>query len=648
MRTHRHLMHLAALAVAGIGTHTALAAQQTTNRQPATSPALQGSAAAAGVPRRLLSSDTAIGLLGTPSPDGHLFSAVDWSTGDLAVRDMSSGALRRLTNKGSWQKSNDFALFSAFSPDGKQVAFTWYSIDLSTLAQTGQATVQLQLRVTGIDSAPGPGRVLFGVPGERAYVQPTDWTGDGLYIVTTGTAEDGTGRITLVPAAGGPARIIKSFPDWRSAASAKLSPSGDYLAYDYPPSKTDGRREIYVLPLAGGHETAVVRDAADAELVGWSADGTHVYFASERGGTPGLWTVPVENGKPRGDPALVKKDLWRSQPVFLTRDGHYYYGVLSGSQDVYVATYDAMGKLRSQPIAITGHPGEQLAYGGPSWSPDGKYVAYITQRVGAAAVGGNTISIYSLDSGERRLLRPPVAYLEALTWMPDGRSLALRAHDDKGRDALLRFDLKTGDISTLLVEPGRPMPAFSPDGRWLYYAPRPDAKNPRPRRVARNLTTGEERELYVGPAGGNEGGLRRMAVSRDGQWIATLAPTPLNGPTQFVLMPAMGGAARTTELRTESDSARPSLSGFSGDGRHLIYATRANAIGDDFNALWRIPVEGGQSERWDPPMKLFRAPRISPDGRHLAFFAGNLSGEIWVLDDLGPTFGRAQVGSSRK
>jgi hypothetical protein len=32
---------------------------------------------------------------------------------------------RRLTNKGSWEKSDAFALFSRSSPDGKQIAYDW-------------------------------------------------------------------------------------------------------------------------------------------------------------------------------------------------------------------------------------------------------------------------------------------------------------------------------------------------------------------------------------------------------------------------------------------------------------------------------------------------------------------------------------------
>jgi hypothetical protein len=57
--------------------------------------------------------------------DGLYISYPDWNTGDLVIHDMVNGKDRNLTNKGSWAVSNDNAGYSLFSPDSKQVAFTW-------------------------------------------------------------------------------------------------------------------------------------------------------------------------------------------------------------------------------------------------------------------------------------------------------------------------------------------------------------------------------------------------------------------------------------------------------------------------------------------------------------------------------------------
>jgi Tol biopolymer transport system component len=66
-------------------------------------------------------------IQGAPSPDGRHLSFVDWSTGDLAVRDLTTGESRHVTNKGSWSESSEQAGYSVFSADGKQLAYSWFN-----------------------------------------------------------------------------------------------------------------------------------------------------------------------------------------------------------------------------------------------------------------------------------------------------------------------------------------------------------------------------------------------------------------------------------------------------------------------------------------------------------------------------------------
>ncbi len=71
----------------------------------------------------------AVDALGSVSADRRHLSYVDWETGDLALRELATGKTRRLTNKGSWSESSEFAMESAFSPDGKQIAYAWVNKD---------------------------------------------------------------------------------------------------------------------------------------------------------------------------------------------------------------------------------------------------------------------------------------------------------------------------------------------------------------------------------------------------------------------------------------------------------------------------------------------------------------------------------------
>ena len=55
-------------------------------------------------------------FVGTPSPDGRYLSTVDWETGDLAIKEIPTGKLRRLTHKESRKKSQEYAFLSIWSP----------------------------------------------------------------------------------------------------------------------------------------------------------------------------------------------------------------------------------------------------------------------------------------------------------------------------------------------------------------------------------------------------------------------------------------------------------------------------------------------------------------------------------------------------
>jgi hypothetical protein len=81
---------------------------------------------ASGKAARQIWSGTGVDGGGAPSPDGRYLTFTDWETGDLAIRDLTTGTNRHLTNTGGWVASGDFASQSVPSPDGRQVAYAWF------------------------------------------------------------------------------------------------------------------------------------------------------------------------------------------------------------------------------------------------------------------------------------------------------------------------------------------------------------------------------------------------------------------------------------------------------------------------------------------------------------------------------------------
>lgn len=124
---------------------------------------------------------------GSISPDGRLLSHVDWATGDLAVYDLSARRSRLLTNKGPWTQSEQHALASAISRDGKRVAYSWKSDE-----------GRWQLRIAALEGPSLPrSRVVFDNQ-ELSVVGVSDWSPDAKSIAVQLDRRDGTSVLGLI------------------------------------------------------------------------------------------------------------------------------------------------------------------------------------------------------------------------------------------------------------------------------------------------------------------------------------------------------------------------------------------------------------------------------------------------------------------
>ena len=167
---------------------------------------------------------------GTPSPDGRSLSYVHWDTGDLAIRDLTTGQNRLLTNKGPWSKSPQYADMNVMSPDGKQIAYGW------DLDQDGY-----ELRVIRTD---GTGMRTIASSKVREWIKPYDWSRDGKFIAAAIEREwlDNTTKLVTVDVASGATRVLKTLDSGRHRYDRlAIHPSGRYVAYSAPAEK--GRSE---------------------------------------------------------------------------------------------------------------------------------------------------------------------------------------------------------------------------------------------------------------------------------------------------------------------------------------------------------------------------------------------------------------------
>jgi Tol biopolymer transport system component/DNA-binding winged helix-turn-helix (wHTH) protein len=275
--------------------------------------------------------------------------------------------------------------------------------------------------------------------------------------------------------------------------------------------------------------------------------------------------------------------------------------------------------------------------GDPSWSPDGRYIAFIRYS-GPATFGeyGGTsysstevLSIPALGGPERHLGRVnrPAICARDVTWSPDGKSVVVGDKPSPGEPSgLFMLSLENDEKNRITsVPPGASDdsdPAFSPDGQTLAFLRwSADATTDI---YLQNVTSGSEpRRLTF-----EEGYMRGLAWTPDGGGII-FSCLDRSGVLNLWRVPVSGGQ-RDALAGFGEDGSAPTVSR---RGDHLAYTRH-----DDNINIWRIPAT--RSARL--AKELIAGPReqlsgeFSPDGKQIVF-ASDRSGnyEIWVASSDG-------------
>jgi Tol biopolymer transport system component len=462
---------------------------------------------------------------------------------------------------------------------------------------------------------------------------PYDWSPDGKWIAATLRRRDGTHLIGLVSVEDGSLRVLKSL-DWQQPSKIFFSPDGRSIAYDLQVSETSEEQHVFVMSADGARESAVVMDPSENVIMGWSPDGGHVLFASNRSGSFGLWSVAVGNGRSLGAATLLKSDVASSWSLGLTSSGTMYVWKYASPVFVQASAVDlAAGTLAPGPPAFHRFIGSR---GRPEWSPDGKHLVYQS----CAPLGGGRCAMWirSMETGELRELDLKLNYFFFPRWSPDGRELIVRGTDARGRNnGLYRIDARTGK-TTLVVSPypGHTMPQWGADSTHVYY--RRDASL-----IARNLDTGEEREAVRIPTPG----AGDIAVSPDGQQLAYVAPDA-SGTRHLFVLPLAGGAPRSVFTTPPSERITNQLQ-WTLDGRALVVATMNDA--GRGAALWLVDHSANTPRKLNIDItqwKVLDGIRFDRAGTQVAFAAaaGEPGLEIRALENFLPA--RASAGHDRK
>jgi Tol biopolymer transport system component len=574
--------------------------------------------------RRVYAANDLNFYVSAPSPDGRLITEVDWSTGDLAVIDLEAGAMRRITDKGPWSSSFDYAEHSVFSPDGSRIAYTWFN----------QEARGYEIRTTRLDGSDT--RVLFPRHPDTTYIAVEDWSRDGSSILVTAFRGDRTAQIGVIDARDGTYRALKT-SDWRHPSVSAFSPDGRFIAYDLPKEHDPLDRDIHLMSVSGGREAVLVGGPANDLLLGWLPDGSGILYRSRSETAHNILALRVVDGAAVGRPQLIRAAVPMSQFGF-SHDA-FFYGVSVERRRVHMATVDlATGRLVDAPEPLGDEAGSKDA----AWSPDGRSIAHI-------AVGTRMpdLVIRSASGELRRRVPLPLADPRKTQWTPDGAAVLVIGTDDSGRFGVHRVSLEDGAVRPLLTpEPdegaGLQFYAMAPDGRTIYH--RGSSEGLSTTIEAFDVSTGTSRRFLETPPG------RALSVSPDGRWLAYTAEDLAAREYWVMVAPTAGGSPREAfrlgNVRTGGGN-RGGLP-WTPDGRALLlYLMQRTPDDGQTGGIWQVPIDGSPARLLtsetrtaaDGPPDIPQELRISPDGRRLTFEAGRNRGEIWMMRGFAPAPG---------
>lgn len=459
--------------------------------------------------------------------------------GDLWVGSLSSGETRRLTTDPGLETN------ASFSPDGKWIAFTGQydsGNDVYLMPAEGGAPKRLTYD-------PKTARVL-------------GWTPDGRSIIFRSNREApfAEQRLYTVPVEGGPAKKIAvprgQFASMNAQGQLVYVPVSWEWAnwYRY---RGGGADDLWLADLRSGSFKQLTTDLGVDTTPVWC--GEAVYFVSERSGASNLWKL---------DPATKA-----AKQVSKVSEGAVRYPASDGRRVIFqagtgLAVYDPQtGETSSVRLKLNSdriHTRSQVAplstwASNSAIGPTGKRVA-IEARGQIVSVGAENGDMRVLDSkAGARAMFP--------AWSPDGKLVAYIS-DRSGENELWVVEAQGGEPRQLTRGMGGHLPnppLWSPDGKWIAMADR------EARMMLVDSATGALKIANQGGLTGSYDTFQNFAFSPDSKFLTFDQWAPNWTRTVFLYEIATGRLAQAAPAMI--DAFAPS---FDATGKLLLYLAETN------------------------------------------------------------------------